>query len=267
VQCNKNMTSVNAQKIIYQFVLVVLAFLLAAGIQTFAFTEPSSAPPTGDAYAPLNTGPATQDKRDSSGNTAWITADGLGSRYGGLFATLGGNVGIGTTEPTVKLEVNGAVRIGYTSLGCTSLTSGSIRYSQSETNTLQYCDGSSWQTLATAQCASVQNGTTGSYPECAITCNDGYSLQNGSCEIELVYAWGCGGSYGNNSAPCNTTAYTWGCDSSSYTSCGGNAYLFCPDGYHWTWTCGTEYSNGTRGQNVDESNCGGRHYSPWTCNP
>jgi len=127
-----------------QIGLTAAAFLFAASLQAIAFTEPSANPPAGDVYAPLNTGPATQDKRDSSGNAAWITSDGLGSRYGALFATLGGNVGIGTTEPAVKLDVNGGVKIGHVGVSCGSALAGTFRYN-STSNKPEYCDGSAWQ--------------------------------------------------------------------------------------------------------------------------
>lgn len=83
-------------------------FFLAAAVQTYAFTDPSSAPPVGSGFAPINTGISVQNKEDSSGHAAWITADGVGSRYGALFATSGGRVGIGTTNPQGTLDVDSA---------------------------------------------------------------------------------------------------------------------------------------------------------------
>ena len=78
--------------------LVIGAILFSAGLQTFAaFTQPSTAAPGNDAYAPLHTG---------------ITAQ---SKVGGLLLNTGGgdnglivqngNVGIGTVNPTTKLAV------------------------------------------------------------------------------------------------------------------------------------------------------------------
>src|SRR3989338_1636292 len=229
-----------------QILSTLKAFTLAAvhvlGISyvSAAWTGPTQAPPEGNVSAPINVGVIDQ-----------IKDAGLGVNVLAVFGQ--GSFG-------------GEVIIGSTGASCDADLEGAIRY-DSGTQCLQLCANDAWADIqCPEQCASVANGTTGSYPGCAITCNEGYVFQNGSCELTFVYAWGCGGSFGDNSAPCDSQ-YTWGCNSSSWASCGGNAYLFCPNGYNWTWTCGTEYSDGTRRQNVDESNCGGRHYSPWTCNP
>ena len=53
-----------------------------------------------------------------------------------------GNVGIGTTDPNVKLDVNGGIRVGYT----TMLRAGVIRW-DSTNGKLQVCDGSIWVNL------------------------------------------------------------------------------------------------------------------------
>jgi len=119
-------------------------FLLAASLQSFAFTEPSSTPPLGDAYAPLNTGPSVQDKADTTGHAAWITADGVGSRYGAVFASLAGNVGSGTTTPAVKLDVNGAIRVGETAAACTTSIVGALRWNGIG---LEVCNGEAWGAL------------------------------------------------------------------------------------------------------------------------
>ena len=55
-----------------------------------------------------------------------------------------GNVGIGTTTPGEKLEVNGAVRIGTTS----STNAGTIRYAS---NILQGYNGSDWVNFLTRE--------------------------------------------------------------------------------------------------------------------
>lgn len=77
-----------------------------AGWQVFAFTEPNGTPPLADVSAPINVGPTSQDK-SGSGN-AWITADGLGSRYGALLATVSGDVSVGTTTNLGTLNVGAA---------------------------------------------------------------------------------------------------------------------------------------------------------------
>src|SRR3989338_845247 len=260
---------------IQSFKIILLATLLAAGISyVYAWTGPTQTPPNGNVSAPINVGVIDQIK-DAGLGVNMLAVFGQGS--------FGGEVIIGSTGAACDINLEGGVRYdsgtqclqlcsnnAWSNIQCPEQcasvangTTGSYPGCTVTCNTGYVLQNGSCEP---GQCASVANGTTGSYPGCTVTCNAGYTLQNGSCELTSVYAWGCGGSFGDNSAPCDSQ-YTWGCNSSSWTSCGGNAYLFCPDGYHWTWTCGTEYSNGTRGQNVDESNCGGRHYSPWTCNP
>ena len=82
------------------FSILVLCFAIA--FYAVGWDEPGTSPPGGNVPAPLNTGDTAQDKTGPL-------------RIGGVFRTdsqtvlavLGGNVGIGTTSPGAKLEVQG----------------------------------------------------------------------------------------------------------------------------------------------------------------
>jgi hypothetical protein len=92
-----------------RFLLPVFAVLFTAavsfGVSALAatFTEPASAPPANNAYAPLDTGPTANSK---SGGLL-INSGGAAN---GLIVQLG-NVGIGKTTPTQKLDVAGNVNV------------------------------------------------------------------------------------------------------------------------------------------------------------
>lgn len=61
-----------------------------------------------------------------------------------LTTALKGNVGIGTTTPTVKLEVNGSIKVGNDTLA--TPTAGMIRFN-STSNTFEGYNGTSWVTF------------------------------------------------------------------------------------------------------------------------
>ena len=58
----------------------------------------------------------------------------------------GGNVGIGTTTPTAKLDVNGSVKIGSAPDTCNASVAGQQRY-KDDTKVMQYCNGTDWVTM------------------------------------------------------------------------------------------------------------------------
>lgn len=104
-------------------VVGVLSTVLA-GVQLFAFTEPTLPPPAGNLPAPVTTGGVGQVKPgdltiSKPDNTALLTADKLVTIGGAILNTGGalnglivdkGNVGIGTSNPTQKLDVNGTIK-------------------------------------------------------------------------------------------------------------------------------------------------------------
>ena len=117
----------NFRRILSQTALVAGALLFSVGVQTFAaFTAPTTAPPGADAYAPLHTGSDAQSK---VGGLLLNT----GGATNGLIVQFG-NVGIGTTNPTAKLDiagnmnVAGDVKIGNSNTACTTANTGSLRY-------------------------------------------------------------------------------------------------------------------------------------------
>ncbi len=94
----------NIRRIFSQIALVIGTLLFSVGIQAFAaFTQPTTAPPNADAYAPLNTGPDAQAK---TGGLLLNT----GGAANGLIVQ-NGNVGIGTTVPGEKFEVTGNIKL------------------------------------------------------------------------------------------------------------------------------------------------------------
>ena len=81
-----------------------------------------------------------------SGSQPSISANGVDSNIGIILTTKGtGGVGIGTTAPQTTMQVNGSVMMG--SGTCASTTAGSIQYSGSA---MQWCNGTSWATLASS---------------------------------------------------------------------------------------------------------------------
>lgn len=91
-----------------------------------AWTEPASNPPAGNANPPITTASTTQTK------TGWFTADNI-ETYGNTYlSTITGKVGIGTTEPGMKLEVgsvaNGIATSGSTATGGFRLRGASPAY-------------------------------------------------------------------------------------------------------------------------------------------
>lgn len=139
------MTS-SIKRLLSQAAIVALVFLAAAGLQTFAFTEPTQTPPGGNVDAPLNTGSAAQDK------TGFLTADNIGSSFGAYLGTGSCStasdcyVGIGTVSPAAKLDVRGPILASDTSTTCGSTIKGAIRYN-STSGGLEWCDGSAWSSI------------------------------------------------------------------------------------------------------------------------
>lgn len=66
-----------------------------------------------------------------------------------------GKLGIGTTTPTVKLDIAGTLKVADGGETCDGTSGGMVRYSGTN---LQFCNGSSWQTVGTSSgmVASVQ---------------------------------------------------------------------------------------------------------------
>ena len=79
------------RRILSSVALVVGAFLFSIGLQAFAaFTPPTAAPPQADAYAPLNTGPATQTKTGVLNVTGNVVRTGASYGWIGLTGDLPG---------------------------------------------------------------------------------------------------------------------------------------------------------------------------------
>jgi hypothetical protein len=96
-------------------------------------------------YNTATAGDVTPGMYTNSG-TAWVKlgsskfVDGLSSSDA-IFTS--GNVGIGVTAPSEKLEVNGAIKVGESSI---APTAGVIRFNTT-TNTFEGYDGTAWQAL------------------------------------------------------------------------------------------------------------------------
>lgn len=72
-----------------------------------------------------------------------------------------GNVGIGTSMPTTKLDVAGGIRISMESATCAASFAGTLRYNS---GSVEYCNGSAWLPfgVAGAGITSMNGSTSGS---------------------------------------------------------------------------------------------------------
>jgi hypothetical protein len=78
-----------------------------------------------------------------------------------LYVRGDGNVGIGTTAPSSKLQVSGGVQIGTDGAACSAAKAGTLRYNAGK---VEYCNGAQWKDLATptttfAVCADADHST------------------------------------------------------------------------------------------------------------
>jgi hypothetical protein len=105
------------KKIAYWLSIIIVGIILGLTLQfTKAWTEPTSAPPNANVNGPITTGTATQLKNGALGVGSLI--------HGYSSAVFDGNVGIGTTNPAQKLDVNGIIR---TTLGGFMFPDGTVQ--------------------------------------------------------------------------------------------------------------------------------------------
>lgn len=123
-----------SQKITYWLGVVAIGLVVGLSLQFVrAWTEPSVAPPGGNVGAPINTSNLGQTK---IGGLILNT----GGAVNGLIVQ-NGNVGISTTSPTTKLDINGGLRV-RTLTTCSNATTGKL-YADASGNVLCGTDQSS----------------------------------------------------------------------------------------------------------------------------
>ncbi len=89
----------------------------------------------------------------------------------------GGNVGIGTAQPSAKLDVRGIIRLGPdNATACSASLTGGMRWfvkaGDPNTNTIQVCDGTIWMavdshSVASGVCPSPGTTMTTTYNSCS----------------------------------------------------------------------------------------------------
>ena len=102
-----------------------------------------------------------------------------------------GNVGIGSSNPAAKLDVNGEVKFGYSGSACGSSTEGQQRYNYTS-HIMEYCNGTGWVSFVSDYRSLSTYHTCGSTNICTATCPTGMKAVGGDCSniaaIALVTA-------------------------------------------------------------------------------
>ncbi|MCB9989301.1 MAG: tail fiber domain-containing protein [Rhodospirillales bacterium] len=103
-------------------------------------------------------------KNSGSNNKGTMLIQTAGHSIPQLFLDDAGAVGVGTLTPVTQLDVAGAVKVDYDAATCDGTIAGAIRY-DSGAPSLDYCDGSVWQTIANGGSTGLwtDNGTHISY--------------------------------------------------------------------------------------------------------
>ncbi|MDG0816203.1 tail fiber domain-containing protein [Bdellovibrio svalbardensis] len=95
----------------------------------------------------------------AAGNSLTLDSTSNATKGNILLNPTGGNVGIGTSTPSIKLDVAGAVRVGTDATACAAGVAGAIRYNGGN---VEYCNGTSWNAFAASGAGITSlNGLTG----------------------------------------------------------------------------------------------------------
>ena len=137
-----------ARKIILEtarIMLMAMIFSVGLGVAFVWAGSTATAPNNGSVTAPINVSSASQIKLGG----LWVNS--LGIDNGLIVAN--GNVGIGMTSPTAKLDVAGSVKVANDTDTCNSTKAGTIRWTG---KVFEGCTGGpEWTSLS-----SVNNGET-----------------------------------------------------------------------------------------------------------
>ncbi len=58
------------------------------------------------------------------------------------------NSGFGTASPAARIDINGGMKVGYNSGGCSGTNNGELRYNSTTAPAWNYCNGSNWVAFA-----------------------------------------------------------------------------------------------------------------------
>lgn len=86
----------------------------------------------------------------------WTSTTALGDSP---IAVDSGNVGIGTTSPAAKLDVQGEIKLGNTSSTCNGANEGQQRYN-STSKLMEFCNGTAWNSIGSAAVPTLQTFTS-----------------------------------------------------------------------------------------------------------
>ncbi len=148
------------------YTLILIGVLIAVAIGVYAATySPSGA---GHPYTEISTCGANEILKMNSAGNAWeCSGAGGGSQWitsGNNIYYSTGNVGIGTSNPTSRLEVSGNTNIA----GNFTVTNGHVRVTGSGTPTLRNCGTNS---IVGTDSAGTVSGTTSGIPSCILVFN------------------------------------------------------------------------------------------------
>ena len=118
-----------------------------------------------------------------------LHSDGSGAAIP-LLISNSGSIGIGTSNPSAPLHVNGEAIVGSTGLSCASATAGALQYSS---GSLQFCNGTAWQTVNAATSGGITPGcgASGSVATQSLTT----LFVAAGCNVQFK-VWGAGGGGG-----------------------------------------------------------------------
>ena len=147
---------------------------------------------------PQRSGDSTTGLFSPAASTLSIAASGME-----IMRVNSSGLGVGTTSPHAPLHVNGEAIVGTTGLSCSSTTAGALQYAS---GSLQFCNGTAWQTVNSA-------GSGGTTPGCGTSATLSTQTQTTL----------------NVAAGCNVTLKAWGgagggTTSSGSVSGGGSGY-------------------------------------------